>query len=277
MGFLSEAFRKPSPLAEDPHMASACARYAAGNERLSPAEQVDMYRRQYWLRHLDSLLEDYPGVQYILGEEEFDRFCRAYLGAHPPRSYTLRDLGNDIVAFAEHFPFQGVSADQKEAALEMIRYENRVAQIFDGPDAAPLDAAALQALPPDTWEKARILLHPLLTLMRVHFRVPWIRAELREQRKPALERIDEAVNLLIYRVDHQIHYDEVSAHAFELLSALAQGKPLVEACDHVLSQAGESEAARVSAEVGTWFQSWAQRGFFVGITRIGGAAGSESL
>ncbi len=265
MGFLSEAFRKQAPLVSDPEMSAAAARYATGNDRLSPAEQLDIYRRQYWLRHIDSLIEDYPGVQYIVGDDEFDRFCRAYLEAHPPASYTLRDLGNDIVPFAERFVFQGLSDALKEAVLEMIRYEYQLVTIFDGPDRAPLSAADLSALPPDAWEKVSFELHPLLSLMRLQFRMPWIRAELREERKPPVEKIEAGVHLLLYRQDHQIQYEEVSRHAFELLSALGEGMPLVPACDRVLSRLSESEAAEVSSDVGAWFQSWARKGFFVGL------------
>lgn len=265
MGFLSEAFRKPTPLVDDARIAADCARHAAGNNRLTPAEQVDIYRRQFWLRHQDSLREDYPGAQYILGEDEFDRFCVAYLQAHPPRSYTLRDLGNDIVGFSRQFQFDGISSERAEAALDMIRYENRLVSTFDGADAAPMDAAALQALPPGIWETARLRLHPLLSLMRFRYRVSWIRSERRAGRKPPVEPQGEGVHLLVYRLENQIHYDEISSNAFELLSALSEGAPLVAACDAVLSRLGESEAAQMAADVGTWFQAWARRGFFVGI------------
>src|SRR4051794_23791320 len=103
MGFLSETFRRDDPVAGDPAIAERSRVHVAGNDRVTPAEQVDIYRHQFWLRHRDSLLEDYPGLAYVLGEEGFEAFCRAYLRAHPPRTPSLRDLGADIVTFAERW------------------------------------------------------------------------------------------------------------------------------------------------------------------------------
>jgi len=37
-----------------------------GNDRLSPVEQLEIYREQFWLRHTASLVEDFPGIGGIL-------------------------------------------------------------------------------------------------------------------------------------------------------------------------------------------------------------------
>ena len=76
MGFLGESFRRERPLAGDAALERRCAEHVTGNERLTPAEQVDIYRRQYWLRHVDSLVEDYPGLSSLIGEEAFDAFIQ---------------------------------------------------------------------------------------------------------------------------------------------------------------------------------------------------------
>jgi hypothetical protein len=64
-----------------------------GNDRLSPAEQVDIYRRQFWLRHEDCLAEDFPALRAILGEPLWEAFVRDYLTEIPPTAPNLRDLG----------------------------------------------------------------------------------------------------------------------------------------------------------------------------------------
>ena len=45
MAFLGPAFRAVDPLADEPGAAAACAEDVTGNSRLTPAEQVDIYRR----------------------------------------------------------------------------------------------------------------------------------------------------------------------------------------------------------------------------------------
>src|SRR5689334_17295103 len=92
-GFLEQAFRRHEPIVSDESAAAACGAHVRGNDRLTPAEQTDIYRRQFWLRHIESLQEDYIGLAHVLGEDGFDAFCHAYLDAHPPRTPSLRDLG----------------------------------------------------------------------------------------------------------------------------------------------------------------------------------------
>src|SRR5262245_22989540 len=84
MAELRDACRSPPPIADDPAASSIARTHVMGNERLTPEAQADIYRRQFWLRHVDSMLEDYPALAHLLGEDAFDAFARAYLVAHPP-------------------------------------------------------------------------------------------------------------------------------------------------------------------------------------------------
>src|SRR5271156_4119353 len=43
------------------------------NGRLTSRERLDIYRRSYWCRVLDSLREDFPGLCVVLGRRGFDR------------------------------------------------------------------------------------------------------------------------------------------------------------------------------------------------------------
>lgn len=271
-GFLADTLRREAPVVESPELAGACAAHVTGNERLSPAEQVDIYRRQFWLRHIDSLREDYPGLEYVLGDEGFEAFTRGYLAAHPPRAASLRDLGADIIGFAEGYG--AFPEGRRDAALEMVRYENSFVELFDGAEPPRLDPRVIEGLAPDAWETARIVLHPLLVRMRVEYPVHRIRLAARSGESPAIERAAGAIYLGIYRgKDLRILFDELEPLAYELLGALAGGEPLVPACDRIAAAAGEEAAGELQAKVGTWFQKWAAAGWIVGVEAGGGRAG----
>jgi hypothetical protein len=262
MSFLAGALRREAPIAGDASIEPACAARVAGNDRLSPAEQADLYRRQFWLRHIDSLREDYPGVLSIVGEGAFEAFCRAYLTAHPPRSPSLRDLGADIAAFAEGY--QAFPEDRRAAALEMIRYENSFVDLFDGAEPPPLEARVLQELPPEAWETARIKLHPLLVRHRVVYPVHRMRLAAKAGHEVAVEPASSPIHLVLYRGrDLRVMFEELEPLAFELLGALADGEALVPACGRLAEKAGEAE--ELQAKVGTWFQRWAAAGWIVGV------------
>jgi hypothetical protein len=264
MSFLAGAFRREAPIHGDASIAGPCAARVAGNDRLSPAEQADIYRRQFWLRHLDSLREDYPGLMRVLGDDAFDAFCTAYLTACPPRSPSMRDLGADIVAFAERYPaFPG---ELRAPALEMVRYENSFVDLFDGEEPPPLEARVLQEMAPEAWETARIKVHPLLVRHRFTFPVHRIRLAAKNGEEAAVEPSPSPIHLAIYRgKDLRILFEELEPLAFELLSALAGGEALVPACGRIAEGAGEAEGSELQAKVGAWFQQWAAAGWIVGV------------
>ena len=48
------------------------------NGRMTPLERLEIYRRSYWARVLDSLLDDFPGLCAVLGRRGFDRMSNAH-------------------------------------------------------------------------------------------------------------------------------------------------------------------------------------------------------
>ena len=260
--FLADVFRRLEPVADDAPLAEVCARHVAGSDRLSPAEQVDIYRRQFWLRHIDSLREDHPGLCYILGDDGFEAFCRAYLSAHPPRTPSLRELGADVAAFAEGW--EGFDPQRRALAVEMARYELAFVDVFDGADVPPLDPQKLAALPDEAWETARIVLHPLMARMRFDYPVHRLRYAIREGKQPELPAA-EPTRVVLFRRDLVIHYEELQPLAHELLEALAAGEALVGAMNRLAAAAGPAAEAELQASVGDWFRQWAAWGWIVDV------------
>jgi hypothetical protein len=256
--FLGAAFRRQRPIVEDAEVAAAAGAYVAGNERLTPAEQADIYRQQFWLRHFAALAEDYLGLAALLGEDAFDDFVTAFLTAVPPRHPSLRDLGDGIVAFAEGYA--GFAPSLRAAALEMVRYEHAIVEVFDAAEPPLLDGAKLAALPEDAWERATIVLHPRLYRWRLAHPVHSFRLAA----KAAADAGEEAppfpapreVRLALYRRELTVSYEELPAEAYDLLEALAGGEALVPACNRIAAQLGEAEGEALGASIGPWFQQW---------------------
>jgi hypothetical protein len=259
--FLGEVLRSRKALPNDPRIAEQAREIAAGNDRLSPVEQVEIYREQFWLRHTTSLLEDYPGLSGIIGQEDWERLAEEYLVAHPPTSFTLRDLGDRLAAFIEHLDW----LPHRELCVDMARLEWAYVEVFDAADAAPLDPARLAAIPESAWEHARLVLSPALRRLRVRYPVPELRRRLRgdEERVPIPE--PEAHNLVVYRgADRNLYHQSLSDGAFALLGALAEGVALVPAFERAVSEVPSAES-ELQASVGDWFKDWAARAWIVEI------------
>ena len=237
-----------------------------GNDRLSPVEQLEVYREQFWLRHTASLVEDFPGVGGILGQAAWEKLVESYLAAESPHGWTLRDLGRDFPRHVERqheLPHHALCHD-------MARLEWCFIELFDAADRPGLDFAKLAALPPGTLETGQIALNPALALLEVRHPVADLRQRLLAARAtpgaaPVPIPEPQAQQLVLYRAaDRRLYHCPVSPEAFALLDGLRRGLSLVAACEHALEQA-PAHAERLQRNVGTWFQQWAQRGWLVDV------------
>jgi hypothetical protein len=237
-----------------------------GNARLSPVEQLEIYREQFWLRHTASLVEDFPGVGGILGQSEWEKLVESYLEMASPRAWTLRELGR---RFPRHVESQH---DLPHHALcrDMARLEWCFIELFDAAEHPPLDLAKLATLPSSTLETGQIALSPALALLEVGYPVADLRVELmaaRSSREATPVSIPEPESqcLVLYRgLDRRLYHRPVGPEAFALLDALGRGLSLVSACEHALEQA-PAHAERLQRNVGTWFQQWVKRGWIVDV------------
>jgi hypothetical protein len=263
--FLVGALQHGSPIPDDPALAQASSAFITGNERLSPAEQVDIYRRQFWLRHRAVMGDDFPGLAHLLGESGMDAFCRAYLAAHPPASQSYRDMVRDIVRFTErHDGF--ASPEMRTLAVDMARYELGLLDIFVGERAPPLDPAKLEGMAEDAWERARIVLQPLLGRLSLSYPVHRLRKTWKGGESAPIPDAPAPVHLVLYRAkDLVTHFEELSPEAFALLEALAVGEPLVPACERVAADLSPEAQEALGESVGAWFQQWAALGWIVDV------------
>jgi len=264
--YLASVIPGSAPIPADPALAEAAACFVTGNARLTPAAQVDIYRRQFWLRHRELLRDDFPGLAHLLGEERMDAFCRAYLDAHPPAHAPFRRMIEDVPAFAARFDgLEGVAP--RALVVDMARYEIALLDVRTGPDAPPLDPQKLTSLPEDAWERARIVLHPAALRLSFTYPVHRLRKAWIVAGEPVvLPDAPAPVKLALYRNrDLVTHFEELEAEAFLLLELLAEGVPLVPALGRLAEPLPEDRQAHVATNVGRWFQQWTTLGIVVDV------------
>lgn len=254
--WMAELFRRRRALPKDPALVELAPRHVTGNDRLSPVEQLEIYREQFWLRHTASLVEDFPGLGGILGQIDWERLLEEYLETHPPDGFSLRDLGQHLPSFVERAEW----LPQRELCTDMARLEWTYVEVFDDADAPPLDAAELGRISEDAWERACIELAPALRLLSVRYRVADLRRRLRAATDSVPIPPPEAQKLVVYRLQREIYDRGVSRGAFALLGALRSGTPLVAACEQAMQEVPD-EAAEVESSIGSWFQRWAELGW----------------
>lgn len=260
---LSAFLRQRTALERDAVASAWAARSLTGSAHLSPVQQLEVYREQYWLRHTSSLVEDFPGLSGILGQRLWERLVEGYLERHPPKHFSLRELGVHLPAYVAEQTW----LEQHELCRDMAALEWATIECFDAPDTQPLNAAELQQIAPDAWARATCLLNPALRLVSVSYPVAELRRALK---RSAIEGgtvsypDKKPENLVVYR--HQRDLDVVSlpTPAFELLEAFARGVPLFEAAAAVVTAGHVTEA-----ELGPWLspclRAFAANGWIVRI------------
>jgi len=223
---------------------------------LQPAERVEIYHGMYLLRMVEAMETDYPALLYYLGEETFEELIEAYVARYPSRSYTLNRLGDHLPRFLEE-------SERTDAAFlaDLARLELAITGAFDAPESPTLSAEALQAVPPEAWESARLEPVPSLRLLSLrHDVLPHLKAFHQERPNPKPRR--RATWIAVHRHELAVYHLQLSRSGHALLESLVNGLPLGEALARATA---DVKAGRRQDQVFTWFRQWIADGFFASV------------
>lgn len=134
-----------------------CDAAVVGTQRLSARARLSIYVDSYRMRLIECLRAEFPVLRRFVGDQVFDLFAGAYLGAKPPSSYTLFDLGAGFAGFldgARPQPNDGrgtlealpASLARLERAFAEAERAPGVEAARESPFPAPFDLVLLPAL-----------------------------------------------------------------------------------------------------------------------------------
>jgi hypothetical protein len=249
------------------------AQFIKPNDRLTSFERIEIYNKQYWFRLIDCLIEDFPGLQAVLGRPRFNVLARAYLDQCPSRSFSLRNLASRLVPFLQKNP--RLIAPRRELALDMAKFEWAQIVAFDGPALPALTVDDLLGKPP---AKLRLALQPYITVLKLNYPLDTYALKLRQhavrndasnaieerransksaskKRRPPLPR-PKTVHVVVHRHNNSLYYKRIDPQAHKLLTALRDGLPLQRALRVALGPRGNPSIA------GQWFETWSSLGWF---------------
>lgn len=125
-------------------------------------KRFSVYRNNVAVSLTEALETAYPVVRKLVGEEFFRAMAGVYLRQHPPTSAVMMYYGARLPAFLENFePVRSIGY-----LPDMARLERALRQSYHAADAAPIDPAILQTMPPDRLMAARLRLAPTVRLIR---------------------------------------------------------------------------------------------------------------
>ena len=252
-GTCEEAIASESAQAEIP--AEQARTVVLPSKTLSSFERLNIYRDMYLLRMEEALSSDYPAIKQYLGDEEFMRLVARYVEVYPSRSYTLNRLG-------DHFPEFVSTVDdlpKKDFCHALARLEYALTGVFDAGETPPLTPEAVQAVPQDAWETAR--LKPIEAFRLLEFDYPvsqYLGFVDDENPEPRLR--PKKTWVVAYRRNYSVHRLDLTQPAYELLSALASGETVGEAIVSVMTR--KWRPAVKQKQLFEWFRDWMAEGLF---------------
>jgi hypothetical protein len=253
-------------------MAEVAASFIAPNSRLNSFERLEIYNRQYWFRVLGALVEDFPALRAVVGGRNFEALSIAYLTAHPSRSFTLRNLGSNLVEWLGANPEW--SGRRHGLAVDVAQVEWAFVEAFDHAERTPLTLDQIATLDGGS----RLAVQPHVRLLALSYPADDIAMALHSKEKrqvseagvkheedaeaparlPRLRRRPTWV--AAHRVDFNVYYRRMEREEYGTLMAIRGGKPLAEALDAGFADSPIAEQRRPE-RVRAWFTTWAELGW----------------
>jgi hypothetical protein len=265
------------PLLADESMHPAAGKTAErlikSNDRLTAFERLQIYNQQYWWRMLGAFSEDFRGLRAVLGETKFDRLAVNYLEAHGSHSWTLRNLGSQLVGYLEQHP--ALTHPRSALALDVARVEWARTLAFDDPEKPAITARQISKSPPNG---LRLGLQPYISLLELHHPVDELmrtlkRTEIsavsnavaathtRRRKIVSVRRSRKPIHLAVHRVHFSVYYKRLDPEAYHLLIALREGSTLEDACATAFAESNELPS-QSAARIQEWFATWMELGWF---------------
>lgn len=251
-------------LLADPALAPDASRVAAGSARLTPDEQVAIYREQIRERHRTSLRHDFALLAALLGPRLFDALADGYLLLHPPAAFSLRDLGARLPASVPPLlTAAGLPGPDVALAADVARLEWTMVEASDAPDGPVLDRAALASLSPEQLDAAVLVFAPSLSLLSLAHPVHRLNDALdRGDPLPAISPSPTCLAVSRRPDDHTLAVVPLAPLEHAALARLLPGEPLACALDAVAAAIEPPDSIeQLAASVGPWFASWVERGW----------------
>ncbi len=246
------------------------------NDRLTSVERLEIYNRVYWFRLLSSMMDDFPGLRAIIGEEKFEQVLLGYLTELPSTSFTLRDLGSRLETWLRAHP--ELIAGNERMALDMVRLEWADIEAYDAAEFPVLTQSELAGL----GEDPIFHLQPYVQLLDLAYPVDELLLKVRETEEPQTDissnvvMMDTAdakphkqlplpkakkVYLAVHRQEFSVYFKRMKPEAFALARALQQGQPLSQAIESSVDRTGK-KLELIMEQLHDWFANWSQLGWF---------------
>lgn len=241
--------------------ATSASELVTPSATLSALERLEIYRASYHARLIECLTDDYPVLAHALGEEAFERLCRAYIARFPSQSPSLNLFGRHMAEFCrtQALPEPGFAADLAELEWAIVLS-------IHAPTSSVLTMEALAQIPMEDWAEARLDANPSLRILRFEYPVNAYLQAFRQTGEPVLGAARENT-VAVYRTGRSVWRLELSPALATLIESLVSGATLSDSLGKVEPYLGGMSEAEAGALVMGWFQTSVSSGLFSAVRK----------
>jgi hypothetical protein len=188
-----------------------------GTQAVTVDTRLDIYRHGYYLRLLEVLGIDYPGLRHLLGDHEFELLVRRYSDAQPSTFRSLRWYGDQLAAF-----LKTTAPYAKQPLLtEMADFEWHLMAAFDATDAPVVAVETMTTIPMERWAEMYFTIHPAVKRLALQWNITALWHAYDAAKKVQPECFPAPIAYVIWRQEYDVQFCSLSVEAAYLLDAMA--------------------------------------------------------
>ena len=234
-----------------------------GSAKVPAALRMEIYRNAYRLRLQDALVDSYPALHTLLGDDRFDTLGQAYIEAHPSHHFSIRWFGHRLGEFL------AASPDYRETPVlaEMAAFEWALRDAFDAADSPVLGLDDLRGIAPEAWAGLGFRLHPSLRRLDLSWNVPQLWSAVDRGSGPIPhEQNPYPVGWAVWRRELQTFYRSLEVDEAWALDAAARGESFGAICAGLTEWVDELNAPQRAAGM---VSRWVEEGLIAAVVAPG--------
>lgn len=235
--------------------------WVAASAQVGTTERLRVYSDAYRLRLLEVLGKDYPALCALIGAAQFDRLGRAYIGAHPSDTPSVRWFGRHLPAFLRRrAPYA-----RRPVLAEMAQFEWRQGEAFDAPDVPVLSVDQIASIPAKDWARMRLVTHPSLRRLDFRWNAPALWEPLHAGRKAGRPRASAtATPWVLWRKGLAVRWRSLARDEAAALDAATAGRTFAAICEVIGVRTAQDKAAPRAASL---LKRWVSEGLISAVGR----------
>ena len=142
--------------------------------KIQAQTRMDVYENAYRLRLIETLADNFIGLNGLAGDVQFEKLARHYIDVVPSTHKNIRWYGDNLAAFLR----DTAPWNTQPTLTEMADVDWHILLAFDAPNTARIDEQKIMSLPVEAWESLTFTFHPSLHRLDINHNVFKFRKQL---------------------------------------------------------------------------------------------------